>query len=172
MHLGTPVGNILPLSLNWMAKFLQLIMLAFTISSLVSEDCEYVLLGLPSLIPTSDTSFAIYYFLLKTKVKLVSLLLTLNIFHTLLSCFYCQLWEGKCWPGLSLVAIPNPSYIWSRLFESQFVPHDFTFCFNYIFLGFFLFFVFCCHIFNARIDCAIYFRKKVLNEKHMNRGSP
>ena len=36
---------------------------------------------------------------------MVSLLLTLNIFHTLSYCFYCWLWAGKCRLG----------YIWSPL---------------------------------------------------------
>ena len=33
---------------------------------------------------------------------LVSLLLTLNWFHTLLCCFYYWLWANKCWLGLLL----------------------------------------------------------------------
>ena len=37
------------------------------------------------------------------RVVLVSLLLTLNIFHTLFYCFYCWLWVGKC--RLSLLDI-------------------------------------------------------------------
>ena len=36
-------------------------------------------------------------------VVLVSLLLTLNIFHTLFQCFYCYLWAGKCRLGKPLV---------------------------------------------------------------------
>ena len=29
------------------------------------------------------------------QISLVSLLLTLNLLHTLLQCFYCQLWAGE-----------------------------------------------------------------------------
>ena len=35
-------------------------------------------------------------------VVLVSLLLTLNIFHTVFLCFYCLLGTGKCWLGVVL----------------------------------------------------------------------
>ena len=37
-------------------------------------------------------------------VALVSLLLTLNIFHTLFWCFSCQLWAGKCRLGAVLLS--------------------------------------------------------------------
>ena len=43
--------------------------------------------------------------------KLVSLLLTLNIFHTLLYCFYCLLWTGKCRLGL----LPRSGSSWGSL---------------------------------------------------------
>ena len=36
----------------------------------------------------------------KIPVVLVSLLLTLNIFHTLFYCFYCELWTCSCRLGL------------------------------------------------------------------------
>ena len=35
-------------------------------------------------------------------VFLVSLLLTMNRFHTLLWCFHCWLWTNKCWVGHSI----------------------------------------------------------------------
>ena len=40
-------------------------------------------------------------------VVLVSLLLTLNIYHTLLLCFYCQLWTWNCWMGYIINNIPG-----------------------------------------------------------------
>ena len=39
----------------------------------------------------------------KLAIKRLSLLLTLNIFHTFFWCFFCKLWAGKCQLGLLLV---------------------------------------------------------------------
>ena len=43
----------------------------------------------------------ISFFLALVDVILMSLLLTLNRFHTLLCCFYCWLWTSKCRLGKS-----------------------------------------------------------------------
>ena len=50
---------------------------------------------------------------------LVSLLLTLNRFHTLFWCFHCWLWASKCCPGRTLSnihcvkSVQIRSYFWS-----------------------------------------------------------
>ena len=57
-------------------------------------------------------------------VVLLSLLLALNRFQTLVRCFYCSLWTSKCKLGITFTAVFDLLQIGEKIFKAQ----AFLFC--------------------------------------------